>query len=908
MKPRQVAGCFVLVTLAALVHGLRLERCSEPLGMESGSIPDQDISVSSSHDSSFVGARHSRLNVDRGGGAWCPRGMATRAAEEWLQVDLHSLHVVTGVRTQGRFGHGQGQEYAETFFVDYQRPGVTRWLRWRDRHSNQRLAGNADTNTVVERPLQPPVLASRVRVVPYSDHMRTVCMRVELLGCRYSEGLLSYSMIQGSPGFKDRVYDGREQSNHLSGGLGQLTDGRKAADLAAGLEIAQDHEWVGWKNDTPDLEGRPLEIVFEFDNVRNFSAMHLHVNNQFSKGVQVFSHAKVYLSVFDSQRLEPVVFSYVADQLMEHSRDVTIKLHQRLGRFLRLHLYFAASWLLLSEVSFDSVAVSGNFNFSQLEAPLPEETPQRDMVQYSAATAQSPVALPPPTASPPPRPVESQGDAGTPAYIGPVIGALSAVIVLLAAAIFFIVLRHRRLKGAAPTALPAPDDKNLHMRANVNANGRVYDQVSLHESDSSKLAAARQDPQFLNLYSANEARRRYSSGVPDVVSREYAVPHVSHSHTPPVARRLLYPEPPPIPPPPDQYYPASDTWKEPPSSPPPLPPLPVAGPDELTTATEDADDDEDDDDDDDGEADEDEPLLPEFPREQLVVLERLGVGQYGEINLCKIHNQREIKENTFSYDLIAVKVLRVGASETKRQDFEREARVLARLRDVNIVQLLGVCFKSEPWCLMFEYSPCGDLNQYLQDHVADTSASHLPKTLSFGCLIYMATQIASAMKYLESLKIVHRDLATRNCLVGYNHHIKVSYFGMSRSPYAADYYKLEDWAMLPIRWMAWESVLLGKFTSKSDVWSFAVTLWEILTFAREQPFEELSDNKVIENLTHFYENDGNQMLLPSPINCPREIYDLIRECWQRNESDRPNFQEIYLFLQRKNLGYKAEMN
>lgn len=64
-----------------------------------------------------------------------------------------------------------------------------------------------------------------------------------------------------------------------------------------------------------------------------------------------------------------------------------------------------------------------------------------------------------------------------------------------------------------------------------------------------------------------------------------------------------------------------------------------------------------------------------------------------------------------------------------RQDFEREARVLARLRDVNIVQLLGVCFKSEPWCLMFEYSPCGDLNQYLQDHVADTSASHLPKTL-----------------------------------------------------------------------------------------------------------------------------------------------------------------------------------
>nr|KAF6276589.1 discoidin domain receptor tyrosine kinase 1 [Myotis myotis] len=306
------------------------------------------------------------------------------------------------------------------------------------------------------------------------------------------------------------------------------------------------------------------------------------------------------------------------------------------------------------------------------------------------------------------------------------------------------------------------------------------------------------------------------------------------------------------------------------------------------------------------------PPRVDFPRSRLCFKEKLGEGQFGEVHLCEVERPQELVSLDFPLSvrkghplLVAVKILRPDATKNARNDFLKEVKIMARLKDPNIIRLLGVCVQDDPLCMITDYMENGDLNQFLSAHqLEDKAAAGAPEggepaqgpTISYPMLLHVATQIASGMRYLATLNFVHRDLATRNCLVGENFTIKIADFGMSRNLYAGDYYRVQGRAVLPIRWMAWECILMGKFTTASDVWAFGVTLWEVLMLCRAQPFGQLTDEQVIENAGEFFRDQGRQVYLSRPPACPLGLYELMLRCWSREPEQRPPFSQLHRFL------------
>ncbi|KAM9810811.1 BDNF/NT-3 growth factors receptor [Neosynchiropus ocellatus] len=283
-------------------------------------------------------------------------------------------------------------------------------------------------------------------------------------------------------------------------------------------------------------------------------------------------------------------------------------------------------------------------------------------------------------------------------------------------------------------------------------------------------------------------------------------------------------------------------------------------------------------------------FVQHIKRHNIVLKRELGEGAFGKVFLAECYNLSPDQEKI----LVAVKTLK-EASENARKDFHREAELLTNLQHEHIVTFYGVCVESDPLIMVFEYMKHGDLNKFLRAHGPDAvlmaeGQTTRPVELTQSQMLHIAQQIASGMVYLASQHFVHRDLATRNCLVGENLLVKIGDFGMSRDVYSTDYYRVGvgGHTMLPIRWMPPESIMYRKFTTESDVWSLGVVLWEIFTYGK-QPWYQLSNNEVIECITQG-------RVLQRPRTCPKEVYDLMLGCWQREPHMRLNIKEIHSLL------------
>ncbi|XP_037082022.1 discoidin domain-containing receptor tyrosine kinase B-like [Pollicipes pollicipes] len=361
----------LLASLVATSHQFDIRECDAALGMESGAIPDSAITVTSSFDLARVGPQHARLNVDRDGGAWCPDRHISKGIREYLEVDLTRAQVVSAVSIQGRFGNGRGVEFADQFTLEYWRPGLTAWRTYRQWNGTEVLPGNENNYLAVQRRLVPPIFATRLRLLPYSEYARMVCLRVELHGCNKTDGVVSYSAPQGEsrwPGVEltDRTYDGLHDQGQLYGGTGQLNDGTYGGDnFRQDRGHGRGFEWVGWRNSTAD---GTLEMKFKFDTVRNFSEVIIHTNNDRQREIEVFSLARVTGSVGGRHfNTDPVTHYTLGGGGFNGARNVSVKMPRVLARYLRLELQFAAAWILVSEVTFES---AGALNGSRRQLEL----------------------------------------------------------------------------------------------------------------------------------------------------------------------------------------------------------------------------------------------------------------------------------------------------------------------------------------------------------------------------------------------------------------------------------------------------------------------------------------------------------------------------------------------------------
>nr|XP_057908550.1 proto-oncogene tyrosine-protein kinase receptor Ret isoform X2 [Doryrhamphus excisus] len=284
----------------------------------------------------------------------------------------------------------------------------------------------------------------------------------------------------------------------------------------------------------------------------------------------------------------------------------------------------------------------------------------------------------------------------------------------------------------------------------------------------------------------------------------------------------------------------------------------------------------------------------EFPRKNLVLGKTLGEGEFGKV----------VKATAFrlkgkaGYTTVAVKMLKENASHSELRDLLSEFTLLKQVNHPHVIKMYGACSQDGPLYLIVEYAKYGSLRNFLREsrkvgpsfmgRDANRNSSYLEnpddRALTMGDLISFAWQISRGMQYLAEMKLVHRDLAARNVLVAEGRKMKISDFGLSRDVYEEDSYVKRSKGRIPVKWMAIESLFDHIYTTQSDVWSFGVLLWEIVTLGGN-PYPGIAPERLFNLLKTGYR-------MERPENCSEEMYNLMVRCWKQESDKRPTFSDI----------------
>ncbi|UJR14931.1 hypothetical protein I4U23_001913 [Adineta vaga] len=696
-------------------------------------------------------------STDLSSNTWCP---SSSDLDRYLIFSLSNLTYIT------RFNMKSLSSQIH-YFLEYTRDNsINEYTTWR----SYPVVNNQDETIQ----LNPPMIAKYIRI-RIKQKQINLCIQVEFFGCGFTDGVVSYSMLQGASQLEDDTYDGQynEKSRYLYDGLGQLSDGQTGPDNHEDLGGLQ---WVGWRRPRSAKQNYSIEILFKFDALRNFSRLTIHANNYYPKKIYVFR--SVMIEFLYNENSTFLTYNHQRDDQFEMARPIMIDLKNQIASQLKIHFFFDSSWILISEMTFDSFIVP---------------------TQTSIKTEQT-----------------SQS-----AFILICILMMIMIVIL----IIIIILIRSIIKNNS-------QKKNCYLSPIHNqTNSSASTTSSEIDGTSSHHRYATIGPIHPYSFSAkrNNTSPSYTKLLPTTATTLVRSPTlIQQNHIEGICGNSTY------------------------------------GTQRIFTF--------------------DTSQHQFIPSHHVYITQRVENRHqiFGGGEIC--YGNLQVNQSPIP---ITIRRLLPNASVQSKISFYNEISLLTSLCHPNIVHAYGFC--SEPTISLLTESfdsSSMDLYQYLQHHKNEQP----DESTLYTTTVFFATQISSALAYLESLHICHRDIAARNCLVSLNLNVKLYDLAMCNEMYADDYVLVSSvgsenkQTRRPIRWCAWETICLNQFTSKSDVFSFGILLWEMLTLA-ERPHSLLDDEQVLFNLN----NTTHSLMIPSYA---ADLTDLILSCWRKYDYDRPAFYQI----------------